>query len=76
VELEGEVWIRLRKSSPQQWVLLLKLTSNQDTTAHFVLPRPTRVYKLHERVYKACILAACRKTPLHAWRRPGKLNLV
>ena len=66
VELQGEVWIRLRRSSSQQWVLLLKLTSNQDTTAHFVLPRPTRVYKLHERVYKACILAACHKTPLHA----------
>jgi hypothetical protein len=73
VELEGEVWIHLCRSSPHQWVLLLQLTSNQDTTAHFVLPLPTRVYKLHERVYKACILAACRKTPMYAWWRPGLL---
>jgi hypothetical protein len=73
VELEGKVWIRLRRGSPQQWILLLKLTSNQDTMAHFVMPHPTRVHKLHERVYKACILAACRRTHLHAWRRPGLL---
>ena len=66
VELEGEEWVRLRTSRPQQWELLLKLTSNQDTLAHFVIPHPTRVHKLHERVYKACILAACHKTPLHA----------
>ena len=65
VELEGEVWILLRRSSPQLWILLLELASDQDTTTYFVLPCPTRTYKLHERVYKACILAACRMTLVH-----------
>ena len=74
VEREGEVWVRLLKSGPPQWILLLKLTSNQDATALFVLPRPARIHKLHERVYKAaCILPRCRKTTLHAWWRPGML---
>ena len=31
VELEGEEWVRLRTSRPQQWKLLLKRTSDQDT---------------------------------------------
>ena len=53
VERESEVWVW---PVCQQWVLRLKHTSNQDATALFVLPRPTRIYKLHERVYKACIL--------------------
>ena len=74
VELEGEVWVRLRRSRPQQWELLLKLTSNQDTLAHFVIPHPTRVHKLHERVYKACILFAGCGTFCHAWWRSSRVG--
>ena len=73
VELEGEEWVRLRTSRPQQWKLLLKRTSNQDTLAHFVIPHPAGVHKLHERVYKACILAAGRRTLLHAWWCPSRV---
>ena len=73
VELEGEEWVRLLTSGPQLWKLHLKRTSDQDTLAHFVSPYPTRVHKLHERVYKACILAAGRRTFLHAWWCPSRV---
>ena len=73
VVLEGEEWVRLRTGGPQQWEFRLKRTSNQDTLAHFVIPHPTRVHKLHERVYKACILAAGRRTLLHAWWCPSRV---
>jgi len=63
----------LHRSRPQHWIRRFELASDQDTTAHFILPHSIRVHKLHECVYKACILAACRKTPVHASWCPGLL---
>ena len=71
VQRQGEVWMPRHRSRPQYWIRRFKLASDQDATTNFILPHSVRVHKSHECVYKACILAASRKTPVHAWWCPA-----